>query len=349
MRKLVKGSTKTFERKGSLRLLAAIGAILAVSGCATNRQVQNLAHSAQQQGHKDLSLAANRGMVVKRYQRPYLVGSVLNVVAPTPVFLSQQIVYHTAISVPLSTVTAFVTSTTGIPIDINALSNSSSVLGVTVGGIYPRVNVNYSGTLSGLLDTLANEAGAFWHFENGRIVFFRTITKTFWLASLPHKSTDTSTVSSISGAGNTGGGMGGSMGGGMGMAGGMAAQGGFGGSGSGTAESSSMGGISGENTYTINPWAGIEKTAKVVAGTAQVAVDPTSGAITVTGTPAQVSRVREWVKNLNDYYGQQIEIVMHIYNVQLSSEDNYGFSPSVIYKAVTGTTGYAITPLSIPS
>ena len=318
-----------------------------LSGCATNATVTSLTHKAERRSKADLSLPANRGDVVQVYHMPYLMGSVLSVAPAVPSFLKQKIVYHSAVSVPLNSVTSYVTDETGVPIDISALSNSST-LGLSLGGVYPKISVNYSGSLAGMLNVLSDDAGAFWKISDGKIVFYRSVTKTFWLISLPHKSTDVSSVSSISGSGGA---SGGGMGGGMGMSGGMSGsgQGGFGGASGGSSENSSMGGISAENTYKTDSWAGIEKTAKIIAGTARIAVDPTSGSITVTGSPAQVKRVQSWVKNLNTYYGQEVEVQMHVYNVQLSSEDNYGFSPSVIYKAVNGTTGFNVTSLSVPN
>jgi len=124
---------------------------------------------------------------------------------------------------------------------------------------------------------------------------------------------------------------------------------GGGSSSTGSAGASDNSGISANSTYAIDPWAGIEQSAKVVAQNARVAVDPASGAITVTGSPADVLRVGQWVQSLNKYYGQQVEVEMHVYNVQLSSEDNYSLSPSVVYGAMSGTSGYALTALSSPS
>jgi len=307
-----------------------------------------MSQGAEAKSEQALQLPANQGEVVVRHNQAYLIGDALSVATPLPEFLRQPILYHSAVSVPLSTVTSYVTSETGIAVDISALSTTSSGLGVVLGGVYPRVQINYSGPLSGLFDTLASEAGAFWRSSDGKVVFYRTITRTFWLATLPRKSNDSSSVSSISGAGTTSGGSGGASSGVMGGVGGGG--GGLGGSGSGgTSVNSSTGGISAESSYTIDPWAGIEKTAKVVGGDAQVAVDATSGAVTVTGSPADVLRVGEWIDNLNIYYGQQIEVEMHVYSVQLSSEDNYALSPKIVYSSPAGTAGYALTALSSPT
>ena len=334
-------------RNALLAVGCSIGILAVLSGCATDAKVTSMTHAAERRSAADLKLPANRGEVVQVYNMPYLMGSVLSVAPPVPSFLKQKLIYHSAVSVPLNTVTSYVTNETGVPIDISALSNSST-LGVTLGGVYPKVSINYSGSLAGMLDVLADDAGSFWKISDGKVVFYRSITKTFWIVSLPHKATDVSAVSSVSGAGNANGGM---MGGGAGMSGAMAggSTGGFGGSGSGSSENSSMGGISAENVYKTDPWAGIAKTAKIIGGTARIAIDPTSGSITVTGSPSQIKRVQAWVNNLNSYYGKEIEIQMHVYSVQLSSEDNYGFSPTVIYKAVNGTTGFNISSLSVPN
>lgn len=326
-------------------IASAVCAMMLLSGCATDRSVTNMSRNAEDKSDQALQLPANKGDVVVRHNQAYLIGDAVSVAAPVPDFLRQQTLYHSAIAVPLSTVTSYITSETGIAVDISALSTTSAGLGVVLGGVYPKVQVNYAGPLSGLLDVLANEAGAFWRASDGKIIFYRTITKTFWLSTAPRKSTDTSTVSSVSGAGASNGGSSGTSGASASATSGSGTSGGS----SGLMGSSSTGGISAENTYTLDAWSGIEKTAHVVGGSAQVAVDATSGAITVTGAPADVLRVGEWVDGLNSYYGQQVEVEMHVYNVQLSSEDNYSLSPSIVYKAAGATTGYSLTSLAAPA
>lgn len=347
---MISSDRKINSTTRSVMASALIAACIAtaLSGCATEQNVSHLTHSAERHSKAALKLPANTGSAVHVYNMPYLMGSVLSVAPPIPAYLKQKIIYHAAVSVPLNVVTSYITNQTGVPIDISALSNSST-LGMTLGGVYPKVSVNYSGSLAGFFNVLSDDAGSFWKVSDGKVVFYRSITRTFWLVSLPHKGTTLSSVSSISGAGNASGG-GGMMGGGIGgMAGGAAGGGMMGGQGGSSSENSSMGGISSTNSYKVDPWAGIEKTAKIIAGTARIAIDPTSGSVTVTGSPAQVKRVEKWVKNLNAYYGEEVEIQMHVYSVQLSSEDNYGFSPSVIYKAVNGTTGFNVTSLSVPN
>ncbi|MBV5332790.1 PilN family type IVB pilus formation outer membrane protein, partial [bacterium] len=69
----------------------------------------------------------------------------------------------------------------------------------------PLFSINYDGPLSGLLDVVANKAGLWWKFSDGRLVFYRTETKTFYLPAIARSSTGNSQITASSGSGGSGG------------------------------------------------------------------------------------------------------------------------------------------------
>jgi type IVB pilus formation R64 PilN family outer membrane protein len=74
-------------------------------------------------------------------------------------------------------------------------------------------------------------------------------------------------------------------------------------------------------------WKYLQKTAQTVAGSdASVMADSSSGTLTVEGTPPQVEQVKQWVTGLTRQLERQVEITVHVYDVQLNNEQNYGLS-----------------------
>ncbi|MBO1859223.1 hypothetical protein J4G52_37345, partial [Burkholderia cenocepacia] len=101
-------------------------------------------------------------------------------------------------------------------------------------------------------------------------------------------------------------------------------------------------------TADINPWKNLQTTAKAISGGGQVVADPDAGILTVTGTPPMCDRVEAWIKTLNATYAKRIEIDVHVYEVRLSREDNYGLDLALAYKSKSGHTSVGISGASVP-
>ena len=151
----------------------------------------------------------------------------------------------------------------------------------------------------------ANKAGVWWKFNDGRLVFFREETKTFYLPAIGRKSIGGSSISTQTGSGGGG--------------------------------SSAAGGATSTSDYAVDVWADMEKTAQTVGGSAKVVANSSLGSLTVTGTPSQVRNVEEWAKTLAENLSQQVSITVNIYSVNVKNEDNYNWSPSVVFKSASGT------------
>lgn len=189
------------------------------------------------------------------------------------------------------------------------------------------MNLTYQGTLNGLLDQMAQKTGVWWKFADGKAVFFRSESKTFNLPTIAStfggKSTITTNSTSASGSGS-------------------------GGASSASATATSSSGADSVTHYDVNFWKDIEITAKTVGKGADVAVNAAAGSITVTGSPAEVRHMEQWVKTLSDQLSQQIQIDIDIYTVAVDSEENYSWNPNVIFKSA-GNLGFNVAGVSAPT
>lgn len=205
--------------------------------------------------------------------------------------------------------------------------------------------LQYQGTREGVFQTLATRFGVWQRWVDGKVEFYRTLTKTWSIPAFSGDTTSDASIVAYTGGGSGSSGMGGGssmMSGGSGGSGG----GGMGGGGSSSGQSSGMASITAHSK--TNKWQTIQKTASVVAGDAQVVADEGLGTVSVTGTPDQIARVGEWVEGLRDDMLKQVAIEVHVYTVKISHESNYGFSPTLSFASHGGLLGLTSTPASIP-
>lgn len=164
-----------------------------------------------------------------------------------------------------------------------------------------KMLVNYKGPLSGLLDEVSNRFGIWWKYEKNEIYFYKNITKTFVLYSLP---TNPSMNVSIDVSGD-------------------------GGSGEGASGSSTISQTN--NLDNMDLWQQIQDTIESMinsgnsGGTGSMTVDRVSGTITVTDTPSNIRRVAKFINEQNERLSKQVAISVKVYQVTQSVEDAYGF------------------------
>ena len=356
--------------------------VLALSGCAgvqQARQAEQGIHASALQAYA--KMPRPRPTVVT-HDTPWLLGQEIQASTPQPRILSKQVVYDSATEPSLADVTVWIVSQVGVnaQVDPSAEMNSHAAAphviprpAGAVGGPLPspaislanrggrvaqaiplpnamegvgavtRTPLRYSGDLRGFLNILAARYEVYWRYHDGTITFFRTETRTFELPSLPSTGT-------MSGSISTGGSGSGSMSGGAGSS-----------AGAGSADSTTTGlgssgssGQSGGQVMTLSaqsaPWATLQQTASAVAGVgATVVVDHNLGMLTVTGSPAQVARIRAWVKSLDAMWGKEIAVDVHVYSVQVNREDNYGLNLGLAYKSANGHTGVTFTGVAPPT
>ncbi len=348
--------------KPVIRYAVAAAVLPFMSGCATFHQAHEMRTRAEQQ-ITQAQLPASPP-VVQTVDTPYLLGSMVKVTAPVPAILRQPVTLVTASPMTLGQIAAKISSMTGIPVDAEeserggaggaAVSSASSfsggalpppppaLLGQLAQTASAPLSLHYTGPLSGLLDAVAAKEGVWWHFRDGRIVFFRTETKTFSVPALAWNTQAMGSIIASAGANANGG----SSGSGAMPAMSTAATGGSAGANSNT----STGSTSIVNSSSVNVWSGLQKIAQTVAGPgAQVIADAATGSITVTGTPPQVRHMQEWVQGLARQLSRQVAITVHVYDVQVTNEQNYGFNPSVAFNSLGKKYGFTVQGAPMPT
>lgn len=172
--------------------------------------------------------------------------------------------------------------------------------------------VSYQGPLSGFLDEVSSRFGIWWKYENRDIYFYKFITKSFVIYSLPSKPNMNVNI---------------------------------GGSASGGGGSSS---ISLSSSIEVEMWSQFEQTiSSMVSDGAKITVSPSDGTITLTATPNDIKLVAQYINEQNARLSRQVAISVKIMQVTLTDSDTYGldfkgtFSDGVVNVGVTGTQGLA--------
>lgn len=158
-----------------------------------------------------------------------------------------------------------------------------------------RMLVNYKGPLSGLLDEVANRFGVWWKYEKKEIYFYKYITKTFVLYSLP---TNPSLNVSVGGEGGT----------------------------SSISQSSSVDGM--------DMWNNIQSTVQsMITQDSNLVIDKANGTVTVTATPTDIKRVAKYVNEQNQRISKQVAISVKVLQVAISNSDKYGLDLNATFNA----------------
>ena len=161
-----------------------------------------------------------------------------------------------------------------------------------------KMLVSYKGPLSGLLDEVCNRFGIWWKYEKKQIYFYKYITKTFVLYTLPTKPTLSVNVGGSSTDGSAG--------------------------------SSS---VSLSNTANIDLWSNIESSIKSMIGKdSQLTMDQSNGTITLTGTPTDIRKVAKFVNEQNIRLSRQVAISVKVLQVNVSDSDQYGLNLGAVFK-----------------
>jgi type IVB pilus formation R64 PilN family outer membrane protein len=326
--------------RNRIRFSSLLALTVALSGCAAFQE------AGQQQDGTVAVISSSHipsPEVVQTVSQPFLLGQAVAVTDAPPAILNQNITFTTAQPQPVSAIASQITQITGIPIQVNGLGGGGGSSG-EVGGLpappaallagtsgdtsMPSVSVRYTGSLHGLLDTIASAGGISWKFQNGSITFFRVETQTFDIPALAWSTDSSSQIMDTAGASSSSSNSS---------------------SGGASATTSSTGQTSITNTEKTDVWADLADTAKTVSGGATVSTDPSTGTITVTGTPDQISQVQQWVDGLTANLSKQVAITIQIYDVQINHEQNYGFTPTLAFENAAKSFGITAQGASMPT
>lgn len=187
----------------------------------------------------------------------------------------------------------------------NAAENKPTAQSINVDWAEPsKMLVSYQGPLSGLLDEISSRFGIWWKYDRKEIYFYKYVTRTFVLYSLP---TDPSVSVNV------------------------------GGSSSGSGGSSSISLTSGAK---LEFWKNTEASVKsMLSQDAQYTFDSSNGTVTITATPNDIQKVAKFINEQNARLSRQVAISVKVLQVSIDDSDQYGLDLSAIWKDPTGASG----------
>lgn len=178
-----------------------------------------------------------------------------------------------------------------------------------------RLDMNYRGPLTGLLDYVVASVGGSWGYRDGVIEFYQYETRTFSLYALPGGS---STSAKISTASTTP----------------TSAEGGAASVSGGGQQSTEM------KTGDISAWRNIQSSIQAMLSPGGVVVlSEATGSLTVTDTPQVLTQVAEFVKHENLSLSRQIMVQVKVLTVIQDDSDNYGLNWDAVFKELGGRYG----------
>lgn len=348
---------------------------LLLTGCAVFEEVGN--KLADSHGRADEAIAQQNQMrksgAVVRMSAAKLAGEEISVknAGQLPPAFSRSFSYLSAHQ-PLSAILGEIGRRTGIgtaiqPSDPSQSTNAPATAAPVVpgipglsGGPDAPIAVDWNGDLKGLLDYLATTTKMFWKYEDGRIYFFRTETRTFHIF-LPAGKRNVKSSISLSGSGTSSGGTSGGTSG-------TSSSGASGSSGSGT------GTVDVTSNMEIDAYDAIVKSVQAIVSTAEgtqssaaagastssgtstgvtassknVVANPALGIITVTATPAILDRVASYVRSVNERFAQNVMIAVKIYELNVSKGVDVGASLSLAYANMANKALGGLPTTTIP-
>lgn len=165
-----------------------------------------------------------------------------------------------------------------------------------------KLKINYSGSLSGLMDFVSHNLSIWWRYRKGEISFYKMETRVFTIYALPVES---SMSASLSGTPVSGG------------------EGGDGGSSTTLTMSTDI---------KLELWSNIEAGIKQVMGEqGEMLVSPTNGTVTVTAAPFTIQKIARYVQDLNEKMSRQVAISVKVLQVVLENSDQYGLNLNAVF------------------
>lgn len=183
-----------------------------------------------------------------------------------------------------------------------AKSNRPNPKNVNVDWTEPnKMLVSYRGPLSGLLDEVGSRFGVWWRYDKKEIHFYKNITRTFVLYSLPSEPTMNVNVGGSS-------------------------------SGSGASNSLTM-----TNSAKLEFWKNIETSIKsMIDSKAKISMDPSNGTVAVTADPNDIKKVAKFINEQNVRLSRQVAISVKVLQVNVDDSDNFNLDLAAAFKDPAG-------------
>ena len=244
------------------------------------------------------------------------------------------------VALDLREIAAEVTAQTGLHVVLDDQVDVPAAAPANVAPVRPRAGMalSWSGSLSGLLDSVATFFGLQWEYRDNQIRMFRFEVRTFSIAALPSSSTVRAAVNTTGGGTGTG-----------------ATQG------TTAPAAANMGGapasVSGSmmqdtaNETTVKLWDDLKETIQAIlpAG-GKVAMSPATGTFTVIAPPSTIRRVAAFVDQQNARITRQVNIAVKVLRVDLTDTYDLGLDLGVVFQQMAGRYGLNFSgpaPLSV--
>lgn len=189
--------------------------------------------------------------------------------------------------------------------------------GDTLNGLY------WSGSLAGLLDSLASRLGISWRYEHGRIVFFYLETRAFGIAFMDSKADFSSKVVSgtTSSVGNSGGSSGNSIAGD-----------------SSTSQSTTM-------EIKSSLYSDLQESVKSMLTPVSGRMFLSAGVMTVTDTPQVLDTIGVFIANRNKELNRQVVLNVEVLSVEKRNQDQLGIDWDAVFNSgsIGATLGSAFS------
>ncbi|MDR3397879.1 MAG: secretin N-terminal domain-containing protein [Pandoraea sp.] len=185
----------------------------------------------------------------------------------------------------------------------------------------PTVPLQFNGTLSGLLDTVAYRTGTHWTYRDGVVHFARYVTRTFQIKMMPGSSSYTASVGKASqmkaNRGASGGGGAGGSAGGVDL--------------SFNADAN----VSVESE--LDYWSDLVKTVSdMLSDGGKVTPSVVTSSLVVTDTADVMERVAQYIESENTVLGRQVKLRVQVYSVALDENSAAGIDWTLAYKTAGG-------------
>lgn len=183
-----------------------------------------------------------------------------------------------------------------------ATTNKPNPQNVNVDWTEPnKMLVSYQGPLSGLLDEIGSRFGIWWKYDKKEIYFYKNITRTFVLYSLPSEPSMNVTVGGSS-------------------------------SGSGASNSLTM-----TNSAKLEFWKNIENSIKsMIDSKAIISMDSSNGTVAVTANPNDIKKVAKFINEQNARLSRQVAISVKVLQVNVDDSDNFNLNLAAAFKDPAG-------------
>jgi len=329
--------------------VALIAVPVLVAGCGTTQIRANANNQFEEANRTAEELfdarRANRtpvaGPIVT--DAPYVDVTPIRRVEREPIAFSRIVTFNTSGRMPIHTFASRIEAVSGVqvryqdeiarggaaggpgpasqsgPLVVNgvAMPQLESVSRVSVAEVpTPGINLNYTGTLRGLFEQVAEQTGAHWKWDATRQVvdFFRFETESFRVAAVQGES---SSSFELGGAQNQ--------------------------STDGGSNPLKLADTEASHETAASLWTEIAQTVeKLTSSEGTFQVSQTGGVVLVRDRPDRMQLVREYFDGLNETLSRQVDIEVTIYRVNVNDRDFKGVTWDLLFQTLIDSSNYNI-------